>query len=414
MAGKFLTVDEAAETLGVSVEEVQRLVDRKKLYPIRDGAALKFRSDEIERHKTSGGESSIGGDLDLDLGEPIEMAESIFASDINAEPETPGSRSQPSETLVRGDAAVPPAEGSALSMPSLGEGQRDDEEGKTGPGGSPSVLAGDGLELDSILGISGADLDLPDDAPEPKVPPTEDATVSLDLDDVGIKPPALSDKEGLSISGASGLSLEGDGLEISGLQLSEVGDDATAVATGIGGGAGDDDLVLSEVEMSGVELSGVELTDDIGDDAGSESIDLGPIGDGGDLDDEAKTMLGDDFDLGTVGSEDESASQVIDIASESGDSSFLGATMAGGDSSFNDESDLGRSSDFRDFETVAASPEMGFSALQISGLVCCALLMLLGGFIAYDLVRAIGSSDSFANPVVSPILDALSQTFGWR
>jgi hypothetical protein len=38
------------------------------------------------------------------------------------------------------------------------------------------------------------------------------------------------------------------------------------------------------------------------------------------------------------------------------------------------------------------------------------LLMLLGGFMAYDLVRTIGSSD----PVGNPVLDALAETIGWR
>ena len=49
MAGKFLTPEEAAQRLGVAVEEVNRLVDRKELFPMRDGAAIKFKVDDIER-----------------------------------------------------------------------------------------------------------------------------------------------------------------------------------------------------------------------------------------------------------------------------------------------------------------------------------------------------------------------------
>lgn len=36
MAGKFLTLEEAARHLGVTIEEINRLVDRKQLFPMRD------------------------------------------------------------------------------------------------------------------------------------------------------------------------------------------------------------------------------------------------------------------------------------------------------------------------------------------------------------------------------------------
>jgi excisionase family DNA binding protein len=35
MAGRFLTLEEAARQLGVTADEVNRLVDRKKLFPMR-------------------------------------------------------------------------------------------------------------------------------------------------------------------------------------------------------------------------------------------------------------------------------------------------------------------------------------------------------------------------------------------
>ena len=42
MAGKFLSVEEVARRLGITVDQVNRLVDRKSLFPIRDGVTLKF------------------------------------------------------------------------------------------------------------------------------------------------------------------------------------------------------------------------------------------------------------------------------------------------------------------------------------------------------------------------------------
>jgi hypothetical protein len=40
------------------------------------------------------------------------------------------------------------------------------------------------------------------------------------------------------------------------------------------------------------------------------------------------------------------------------------------------------------------------------------MLMLVGGFMAFDLIRTIGSTQgpSFSNP----LLNAMAETFGWR
>ncbi len=76
MAGKFLTLDEAAAALGISAEDVQKLVDRKELFPIRADGNLKFRAEEIERRQQNAGDdtsweqTAVGDDatiaLDLD------------------------------------------------------------------------------------------------------------------------------------------------------------------------------------------------------------------------------------------------------------------------------------------------------------------------------------------------------------
>ena len=69
MAGKFMSPEEAARLLGVSVDEVNRLVDRKKLFPMRDGATIKFKTDDVERLVRTLGEDSASGidELELDL-----------------------------------------------------------------------------------------------------------------------------------------------------------------------------------------------------------------------------------------------------------------------------------------------------------------------------------------------------------
>ena len=111
MAGRFLSLEEAARQLGVSVDEVNRLVDRKKLFPMRDGATVKFKADDIDRvARDLGDDNSQSGDLALDLdldlpaaggaaeeislGDPLDGTESIFSAlrqvDCNCPPDAAG------------------------------------------------------------------------------------------------------------------------------------------------------------------------------------------------------------------------------------------------------------------------------------------------------------------------------------
>ena len=163
------------------------------------------------------------------------------------------------------------------------------------------------------------------------------------------------------------------------------------------------DAAISDVELSGDDLGGVELSaDGIDGDLDSGSTDELDLGGGG-----------DDFDLGEPLGDDESASQVVELSSESGEGSFFGDALDGAGSSFGDESGVESFSGSlvgADIITEPGVPEMRFTGLQIASLICMSLLMLLGGFMAYDLVRTIGSSD----PVGNPVLDALAETIGWR
>jgi hypothetical protein len=105
MAGKFLSLEEAARHLGVTIDEINRFVDRKKLFPMRDGANVKFKLDDIERvaadladeapgdgsglaldldlsSPSLGAGSAVGSGLDdLVLGDPADVTESIFGDD---------------------------------------------------------------------------------------------------------------------------------------------------------------------------------------------------------------------------------------------------------------------------------------------------------------------------------------------
>ena len=350
MAGKFLSLEEVARHLGVTVDEVNRLVDRKKLFPMRDGATVKFKLEEVERVAgdlaDEASSAASGGDLGLDLdlasdagaspageeislGDAIEETESIFGSGI-------AGGNQPSQTIVRGGG--------------------DDLAG--------SALAGSDLDLGSIIGTSSPSL-----AGGPaKAPPgsgslvTGSAPLTLDLGNVGSgslamgSGPAAGSAPSLAGPLDSGLSLEEKDLEGSGLDLG------------------------SSIAASGIDLAGTSLT-------------------------------GEAFDLGDATEEEESASVVI-ATEETGDSSFFGTVSDdSGSVSLEDSAIAGVVvGDDSYGETIPAGPP--FSALQITGLVCCTLFLLTCGLVMIDLVWAIRAPGGA--PIASPLLKALTETFAWR
>lgn len=350
MAGKFLSLEEVARQLGVTVDEVNRLVDRKKLFPMRDGGTVKFKADDVGRVARDMGDATeqsddlaldldlpgaaAGGDDDLSLGDPLTGVESIFTGD-------PQSARGGSQTIVRGDAGQA---GSGLSISGIGD---DEAVFHSQIGGSSPAAPGhppaSGPAVGSAAG-SGLTIDLGDG--------------SGDLGSLaGL---SMASGAGAALSGAldSGLSLEGDAPQLSGISGRSAIDAAASLAGGASG------------------------------------------------------LGADEFQLGSDTAEDESASVVI-ATEETGDSSFFGAAIEGEGSNF--------SEDLADGASViigeAGLPgeyalETPFSGWQIAGLVCCSLLLLCGGFMMYDLVRTIGSPEgpSLANP----LLNAMAETFGWR
>ena len=49
MATKFIQLEEAAEQLGISVEQLVEMRSRNEVRGFRDGATWKFKSDDIEK-----------------------------------------------------------------------------------------------------------------------------------------------------------------------------------------------------------------------------------------------------------------------------------------------------------------------------------------------------------------------------
>lgn len=367
MAGKFLTLDEAARHLGVTVEEVNRLVDRKQLFPMRDGANVKFKIEEIERVAADRGDAGeVVDDLVLDLSSPsLAGSGSIAGSGLGDDVLVLGEETEESDDdSIFGDQPALPGSSSGT----LGRGG----EAGSGPAvDSPgSALGSSDLELDSIIAASSSPSLVKGPAADSNVATGGSGglggsgTLAIDLSNLGSSP-AMGSVAGLSAPslsdplGTSGISLEGGDLAASGIDLAASGIGVSsgigaAVASGIGGGLG-----------------------------------------------------GDAFDLGTTLGDDDSASVVMPVE-ESGDSSFFATVGEESSASLSPSTGNGPSEEFLD-GVVVGTP---FNAWQITGLACMTLLLLLCGFVMIDLVWSIRSPA--AAPVSAPLLKALASIFAWK
>ena len=62
--------------------------------------------------------------------------------------------------------------------------------------------------------------------------------------------------------------------------------------------------------------------------------------------------------------------------------------------------------------TAPVVPEAPYSAWNVIGLVCCALLLLMTGIVMQDMIRNMWKWDG-PEPVTAQITDSLGSTIGW-
>jgi len=424
MAGKFLLLEEAALRLGISADEIHRLVEKKMLFPLRDGTTLKFKIDELDRLAAEGldRDEPATDTIELDLDDAqsgpvegsIEVADSIGLSDVGL-----GNAIPQGESVIAKDQA----------------GQDDLAQTMLGTADAVSGLDAMELDLDSIVGLSSPSVAAPAAAAssaQPAAPgeagPEDSGTLNIDLSgiDVGSQPidAAGSNATGSLVlgsgtlgSGPLGSGVVGSGVVGSGslgsgvLGSGPLGSGplvSGVVGSGVDAGLSGS-LINAGAALSGALDSGLSLEDD---DAAVSGIDLGPLDEGDVAEDGATALAGDEFELGGLGGDDDSAS-VVAVEPESGDSSFFAAD--GGESSdFTGDIPMGAgaATDMGDLTTAEVVPDTKFSVWQISGLVCCALLLLTGGFVMFDLMRTLGSPDDLS--LSSPLLNPLASVFGWR
>lgn len=425
MAGKFLLIEEAARQLGVTADEIHRLVERKQLFPLRDGATLKFKVEEIERLVADAGEKSgqSGLELELDLDDGTQKDIPLAAAEGESRDQTidlelgdsvvvggsplPGTAGKSDSLVIGGSGSLA---GSSAGDVSMGTGitggesvfavdpPGQNELAKAMLGSSDAISGLDAMELDldSIVGLSSPALGSPADGAA--AGPADSGTIAIDLSGVG---------GGSQPSNASGLNASG----------------SLVFGSDLNPASGSGPHTNAGSALSGALDSGLSLEDG---DAAVSGIDLGPLDTGlaggsmasGSLAAGSATDLaGEEFDLGGLDEDDESAS-VVAVEPGSGDS-------GAGDSSFFGDT-AGESSDFTGDLPMSTDllPDIGggvavdmvrdtkFSTWQICGLVCCSLLLLTGGFVMFDLMRTIGSPNDLA--LSGPLLTPLSSVFGWR
>lgn len=474
MAGGFLNIAEAAAHLNISEDAVKQLVDQRKLFSLRDTSGLKFKHEELDRYledqKEIGGAdptasetpeseisldgleldlsdddsssqekpqqtdadippdvleekpgSEIGlGDLELESGLSLADSRSIDDGAIEATGILPTQEAEAS-LLIGGD-----LDGSDVDVPATLLGTNEElSEAKAG-NASPqdqdienakSVVIGEEIE------ISGIDVDLSDVGLADPVG-TEEPAQSLVLGDSlagDIESIVASDifvDEGLASAvfetdGSGSVVVQDSGSILPGDVSGIIEDGSGIIDSDLTGEGSDVGSALSDVKMEG----GLSLEDGK---IQAWDVDLGEFLNDVEDDPDAATMLGtaNEFDLDAEGSSTDDPSQSADLASSQAGDSMFDKSAGPGDSSFFGE-ELGKDANPLTAGSDMLSSSFGyihdaakFNGWQVTGLICCALLLLLGGLLTFDLVRTIGSSadTSLSNPLVG----SLSQLFGWQ
>jgi hypothetical protein len=397
MAKKLIDHEEAARMLGVSVDELNSMRDRKQVFPKRDAGVWKYEQDQIERliEERKSGSASWSDSLELDDLSLDTDPSSIVLSD------DPGAGEGHSTKVGKGRAAdskasdvklVTDPSGSDVQLVSGSSLKL--EKPKSGSSGLLDDIGGSKSESDKLLGSSSLKL-------------ADDEIRATDSDSDRMKKKSGSDTR----KGDSGLKLATEDDE---LVLDSKPDSDITV------GGGDSGISLVDPHDSGLsleqplELEGSNL----------ESFDLGEddvisLDEDVAADEATHLKTEDDFLLTPMeegADESDSGSQVIALEA---DEEFGG----GFGSSPGLEEDLASTAPLvapglapAAMAGAAALPagyvaEPPFSAWNIVALVACFLFLFIGGMFMYDLVRHMWSWDS-PYGFTSSMMDSLVKMLG--
>jgi excisionase family DNA binding protein len=82
MAQKLLTLEEAAQKIGITPNALKALIDRREVFAVKDGNAWKIKADEVDRYLASG--SASGSGLKLTMPDDEADSELVTESEMGA------------------------------------------------------------------------------------------------------------------------------------------------------------------------------------------------------------------------------------------------------------------------------------------------------------------------------------------
>ncbi|MEE2641440.1 MAG: helix-turn-helix domain-containing protein [Planctomycetota bacterium] len=214
MAGNLIPLDDAAQMLGKTVEELTDLRSRNEIFGLRDGASWKFKIEEINRFAEENGIEIVPLELADDLSSDAELIADSSA-DIPLE-DIDGSIDLGSGS----DINLSPSESHVLSGSDVEPGQSPSDTGKMVEGDDELLLAEDdlfgsdvdiGIQEDSDEISLDSDSDLSSDF-------DDDSSLMLDDDSSEIALDAADSGVNLSPTD-SGLSLDEEPLELGGSDI---------------------------------------------------------------------------------------------------------------------------------------------------------------------------------------------------
>jgi excisionase family DNA binding protein len=386
MAQKYYNVKEAAQFLGTTEEQVRTMQEQRELYGYRDGADWKFKAEDVEKLAASR-PAAASAPPPADSSEEVLLSEvelgqsSIGASGTVIGAESPGKKPIDSDLALAGDSEIHLATDSVVASAN-----------KSSDSQAPFEELDLTLEEDVSLEDSSVDLQVqPPAASESPTGAGSSVVAAKPMEDDDMVLGSGSSGSGLTLGGDSGISLVDphdsglsleEPLEIAGSKAEslELGEDEALALAGSKKGPGssvkgDDDFLLTPMEDTGdAEES----------ESGSQVIALDTEGD------DASTMIASTpvHTMGAMLDEDITGSSP---SMDFGSGVALGSAALATPALTTPTVGLA--------ESAAAAPaasyaiEAPYTPLQIIGLVCCTLVLMLCGMMMYDMVRNIWSWD---------------------
>ncbi len=421
MAGKYLSLEEAAQKLGITPERLRELRDLGEVHGYRDGASWKFKPEEIERAAQelelgtaeSSADSFSSSDLDS-LFSPADSSEEFSGDDLEAssilvtEESAPEGEKDPSTVIGKEDEEALVSEDSDLKLAESGSGI-ELEPSAEGSSGSSIELAGSDIHDDDEGSLKLEDSGLSLDGDSLKLADSAEISESEAKGAQGSDPSDFELQLDESASGSDEFQLSDDELMLQDASEDLAQSDDDDLLLGAGSGSSEDDFELSLSADSGIDLASSSdsesvfiETDESGSGSGSE-LELSDdsllvpaqAADEGaeELQPDEEFMLAPSEDLLADDSSD-SGSQVIALDDSDSVSADLSAALVADEAAGLEEQVSPEMSAFEPAEvTVAAAvapagaSEAQYSVANVLWLLIVFFMLMTVGVVMWDIIR---------------------------